>query len=83
MRLDGVPQSDLILGNPLSVLGVIPIDAIDRIEVTRGPGSSVFGAEAFSGVVNVITRQRVGVHTQELDTPGGSNRREHDASPSE
>nr|WP_276570185.1 TonB-dependent receptor [Thiocystis violacea] len=57
--LDGVPQSDLILGNPLGVLGVIPLDAIDRIEVTRGPGSSVFGAEAFSGVVNVITRQRV------------------------
>jgi len=57
--LDGVAQSDLILGNPLSVLGVIPIDAIDRIEVTRGPGSSVFGADAFSGVVNVITRQQV------------------------
>ncbi|EGV28196.1 TonB-dependent receptor [Thiorhodococcus drewsii AZ1] len=70
--LDGVAQSDLILGNPLSVLGVIPIDAIDRIEVTRGPGSSVFGADAFSGVVNVITRQQV--DQPQITLSGGSER---------
>jgi len=57
--LDGVAQSDLIMGNHLGVLGTIPLDVIDRIEVTRGPGSSVFGADAFSAVVNVITRRRV------------------------
>ena len=68
--LDGVTQSDLILGNPLSVLGTIPIDAIERIEVTRGPGSSVFGAEAFSGVVNVITRKQV--DQPQLTLSGGS-----------
>lgn len=56
MLLDGVAQSDLAMGNHLGVLGTIPLDVIDRIEVTRGPGSSVFGADAFSAVVNVITR---------------------------
>ncbi|WP_440870594.1 TonB-dependent receptor plug domain-containing protein [Thiocystis violacea] len=70
--LDGVAQSDLILVNPLSVLGVIPIDVIERIEVTRGPGSSVFGADAFSGVVNVITRKRV--DQQQITLSGGSER---------
>lgn len=70
--LDGVAQSDLILGNPFSVLGVIPIDAIERIEVTRGPGSSVFGADAFSGVVNVITRKRV--DQQQVTLSGGSEK---------
>ncbi|HUL81827.1 MAG TPA: TonB-dependent receptor, partial [Gammaproteobacteria bacterium] len=38
---------------------LIPIqtDEIDRIEVVRGPGSAVWGANAMSGVVNVITRR--------------------------
>jgi iron complex outermembrane receptor protein len=38
---------------------LVPIqtDEIDRIEVVRGPGSAVWGANAMSGVVNVITRR--------------------------
>jgi len=47
------------MGDQLTVLGTIPLDSIDRIEVTRGPGSTVFGADAFSAVVNVITKRRV------------------------
>ena len=35
---------------------LIPMDAIDRIEVIRGPGSALYGANAFLGVVNIITR---------------------------
>ncbi|MBT6179161.1 MAG: TonB-dependent receptor [Deltaproteobacteria bacterium] len=34
----------------------IPLKAIERIEVIRGPGSALYGANAFLGVVNVITR---------------------------
>ena len=34
----------------------IDLDLIDRIEVVRGPNSSLYGADAFFGVVNVITR---------------------------
>jgi iron complex outermembrane receptor protein len=33
-----------------------PIDAIDRIEILRGSGSTLYGADAVAGVVNVITR---------------------------
>lgn len=33
-----------------------PIDEIDRIEVIRGPGATLWGANAVNGVVNVITR---------------------------
>jgi len=34
----------------------IDIDLIDRIEIVRGPSSSLYGADAFFAVVNVITR---------------------------
>ncbi len=32
------------------------LDDIDRIEVIRGPGASVWGADAVSGVINIITK---------------------------
>src|SRR5690606_37854763 len=34
-----------------------PIDMIDRIEVVRGPMSSLYGSDAMGGVVNIITKK--------------------------
>ncbi len=34
----------------------IPLDTIDRIEIVRGPGGAVWGANAVNGVVNIITK---------------------------
>src|SRR5699024_10059168 len=34
-----------------------PIESIDRIEVVRGPMSSLYGSEAMGGVINIITRK--------------------------
>ena len=38
-------------------MGWIPAEAIEQIEVVRGPMSSLYGSEALGGVVNVITRR--------------------------
>lgn len=35
---------------------LIPMEVVERIEVVRGPASALYGANAFLGVVNVITR---------------------------
>ncbi len=35
----------------------MPIELIDRIEVIRGPGSSLYGEYAYAGVVNIITHR--------------------------
>lgn len=34
----------------------IPVDNIQQVEVIRGPGSSLYGANAFAAVINVITK---------------------------
>ncbi len=35
----------------------VPLETIDRIEVIRGPGASVWGANAVNGVINIITKK--------------------------
>lgn len=38
-------------------LSRLPIDRVERIEVQKGPGSSVYGSDALGGVVNIVTRR--------------------------
>ena len=55
LMVDGQPLRANVNGNkPFSYR--IPISAISRIEIVRGPGSAVHGADAFAGTVNVITK---------------------------
>ena len=56
MLLDGVPMTNLFTGSRSNAWGGLPVEAIERIEIIRGPGSAIYGAEAFSGVINIITR---------------------------
>lgn len=55
--LDGVSMNSTLMATANPVLN-LPIEQVERIEVIRGPGSSVHGEYAYAGVVNVITRQR-------------------------
>ena len=38
---------------------LIPVEVIQRIEVVRGPGSALYGENAFMGIINVITKENV------------------------
>jgi iron complex outermembrane receptor protein len=42
-------------GNWLGV-ELVPLSAVERVEILRGPASALYGADAFLGVINVITR---------------------------
>ena len=44
----------------------VPLDAIDRIEVTRGPNAAAYGANSFLAVINIITRSPSDTHGVEL-----------------
>ncbi len=49
----------------------VDIDLIDRVEVIRGPGSSLYGTNALFGVINVITRRGRDYRTLEVSGEGG------------
>lgn len=55
--LDGREINVELFGIPFVEQLPITLDEIDRIEVIRGPGSALYGANAFSGVVNIITKR--------------------------
>jgi outer membrane receptor for ferrienterochelin and colicin len=46
-----------LIGATLWGLLSIGVEEIERIEVVRGPGSALYGADAFNGVINIITKQ--------------------------
>jgi iron complex outermembrane receptor protein len=54
--INGIPRTSVYLGNPDEFPVELPIENIARIEVIRGPGSAVYGADAFAGTVNIITK---------------------------
>jgi iron complex outermembrane receptor protein len=45
-----------LLGATLWAAISISVEDIERIEVVRGPGSALYGADAFNGVINIITK---------------------------
>jgi iron complex outermembrane receptor protein len=60
---NGVPMTTLLVGNRGVIWGGLPLDNVARIEIIRGPGSALYGADAFAGVINIITKGAA-------DTPG-------------
>jgi outer membrane receptor for ferrienterochelin and colicin len=58
-------------GSALEGYGGILIENVSRVEVVRGPGSALYGANAFLTVINVITRNHE-IDAIELTTRGGS-----------
>lgn len=57
MLVNGIPITLSYFGDRSdSVRNIVPVESISRIEVVHGPGSAIFGADAVSGVINIITK---------------------------
>ena len=68
--VDGVRVGSATLGT--TSIQDIPIDQVERIEVVRGPRSSLYGADAIGGVIQIFTRKGGGPLTPRLSLGGGS-----------
>ena len=55
LLINGVPLKNNYTGSRAFCF-LMPASMISRVEVVRGPGSAVNGADAFSGTINVITK---------------------------
>ncbi|HNJ36817.1 MAG TPA: TonB-dependent receptor [Nitrosomonas sp.] len=53
----------------------LPLEDIDRIEVIRGPGGTIWGANAVNGAINIITKHTKATQGNLITTGGGSEER--------
>lgn len=72
VMINSIPITNVYLGNRSQVWGGMPVEDIERIEVIRGPGSAIYGADAFAGVINIITKTAADIHGTELGGRVGS-----------
>ncbi len=72
MLINGIPITNLFHGDRGQVWGGMPVESIARIEIIRGPGSAVYGADAFAGVINIITKTSRDIPGTEVGARVGS-----------
>lgn len=72
VAINGIPITNSFIGDRNQIWGGMPVEAIARIEVIRGPGSATNGADAFAGVINIITKTAEDIERPEAGIRAGS-----------
>lgn len=70
--INDIPITNFYVGNRGELWGGMPLNDIARIEIIRGPGSAIYGADAFAGVVNIITKTAEDIDGTEVGVRAGS-----------
>ncbi len=71
--INGHPtNNNLVNGGAQSSYNDFIVDDIKRVEVVRGPGSALYGANAFVAVINIITKEASDVNGTEVSVGAGS-----------
>ncbi|PCI65377.1 MAG: TonB-dependent receptor [Piscirickettsiaceae bacterium] len=72
MLINGIPITNIFTGNRSQAWGGMPVENISRIEVIRGPGSALYGADAYAGTINIITKNHTEIDGIEMGASAGS-----------
>ena len=70
MMINGTRINTPFRGNTMSHFE-LPLEAVERVEVIRGPGSALYGADAFAGVINIVTKKAKDINGTKLGVRAG------------
>lgn len=73
MMVNGFPVTNNYIGSGIWVYNSLSVEQLQRVEVVRGPASSLYGANAFSAIINVITKSAADIDGLEAHQSIGSN----------
>jgi outer membrane receptor protein involved in Fe transport len=71
--LNGLPLNDKYYDSFVVELTPDMLDAVDRIEVVKGPSSSLYGSDALFATVNIVTRSGKDLNGAAVSAEGGSS----------
>ncbi len=69
--LDGIPLNDPSSPSRAFDFSNLAVENIERVEILRGPQSTLYGSDAIGGVVNIVTRRGQGARRYRFRTLGG------------
>ena len=70
--IDGHSINDVWRGGAMWNFDDLPVENIKRIEIIRGPGSALYGQNAFLAVIDIITKDTEDIDGFQVTTSGGS-----------